>query len=63
MGMWNVFTKPYQNITRIFPTQQADVGRMIDVCKDDPNIQKIIIFAVASCRFAIRGVTSTFILR
>ena len=41
---WRAFAKPYQNITRIFPTQQADVGRMIDVCKDDANIQKIIIF-------------------
>jgi len=43
-SVWHIFAKPYQNITRIFPTQQADVGRMIDVCKNDPNIRKIIIF-------------------
>ena len=30
--LWRAFAKPYQNITRIFPTQQADVGQMIDVC-------------------------------
>ena len=44
MATWGTFAKPYQNITRIFPTQQADVGRMIDVCRDNPNIKKIVIF-------------------
>lgn len=43
-SVWHIFAKPYQNITRIFPTQQSDVGRMIDVCRNDPNIRKIIIF-------------------
>lgn len=41
---WLAVTKPFKNINRIFPTQQADIAKMIDVCKKIPNIRKIIIF-------------------
>lgn len=41
---WRAFTKPFLNINKIFPTQQEDVGKMIEVCKKIPNIKKIIIF-------------------
>lgn len=41
---WRAFTKPFLNVNRIFPTQQKDVYEMIEVCKDIPNIKKIIIF-------------------
>lgn len=41
---WLAVTKPFKNINHIFPTQQADVARMIDVCKEIPNIKKIIVF-------------------
>ncbi len=34
----------FKNVNHIFPTQQADVKKMIDICKDDKNIKKIIIF-------------------
>ena len=42
--MWLAVTKPFKNINRIFPTQQADIQKMIEVCKNDKNIKKIIIF-------------------
>ncbi len=41
---WRAFVKPFLNINKIFPTQQADIRKMIDVCKKIPNIKKIIIF-------------------
>ena len=34
----------FKNVNRIFPTQQSDVKEMIDVCKEDRNVKKIIIF-------------------
>ena len=42
--MWLAVTKPFKNINLIFPTKQKDVRKMIEVCKKDKNIQKIIIF-------------------
>lgn len=44
MGLWKAFAKPYKNINRIFPTKQKDVGEMVEVCKKDENIQKVIVF-------------------
>jgi len=44
MGIWKAFAKPYKNINHIFPTKQKDVGEMVDVCKKDKNIQRIIVF-------------------
>ena len=41
---WRAFAKPFLNINRIFPTQQEHVAKLIEVCKDIPNIKKIIIF-------------------
>ena len=40
MRLWNAVTKPFENIHRIFPTQQIEVGKMIDVCKKIPNVKK-----------------------
>ena len=34
----------FKNVNRIFPTQQSDVKEMIEVCKEDRNVKKIIIF-------------------
>lgn len=42
--MWLAVTKPFKNINLIFPTKQKDVRKMIEVCKKDKNIRKIIIF-------------------
>lgn len=42
--MWLAATKPFKNINRIFPTQQEDIRQMIEACKKDENIQRIIIF-------------------
>ena len=44
MKLWNAVTKPFKNIHRIFPTQQNEIVKMIDVCKNIPNIKRIIIF-------------------
>ena len=44
MKLWNAVAKPFKNIHRIFPTQQAEIAKMIDVCKAIPNIKRIIIF-------------------
>lgn len=45
--MWKAVAEPFMNIRRIFPTKQKYVREMIDVCKKDPNIRKIIIFGSA----------------
>lgn len=42
--MWKVFSEEFLNANRIFPTQQRDVKKFIDVCKLDNNIKKIVIF-------------------
>lgn len=42
--MWRTFGKPFLNIKKIFPTKQKYVAQMIDVCKNNPNVKKIIIF-------------------
>lgn len=42
--MWKAVTKPFMNIEKIHPQQQDAVGKMIDHCKNDENIRKIIIF-------------------
>ncbi|WP_297569147.1 nucleotidyltransferase domain-containing protein [uncultured Anaerovibrio sp.] len=44
MRLWNAVAKPFKNIHRIFPTQQIEVGKMIDVCKKIPNVKRIVIF-------------------
>lgn len=42
--MWNVVTDYFWNAPAIFPTQQKDVAAMVDLCKKDSNIQRVIIF-------------------
>ena len=42
--MWKVFSEEFLNANRIFPTQQRDVKKLIDVCKLDSNIKRIVIF-------------------
>lgn len=42
--MWNAVTKPFRNIHRIFPLKQKAVYDLIEVCRQDSNIKKIIIF-------------------
>ena len=42
--MWNAVTKPFRNIHRIFPTKQQAVYDLIEVCRKDSNIKKIVIF-------------------
>lgn len=44
MKLWNAVAKPFKNIHRIFPTQQTEIAKMIEVCKKIPNIKRIIIF-------------------
>ena len=44
MRLWNAVTTPFKNIHRIFPTQQAEIAKMIEVCKKLPHIKRIIIF-------------------
>lgn len=43
--MWKIVTdKEYQNRSLIFPTQQADVGTLVEMFSKYPEVQKIIIF-------------------
>ena len=42
--MWNAVTEPFRNIHRIFPLKQKAVRDLIEVCRQDSNIKKIIIF-------------------
>ena len=44
MKLWNAVAKPFKNIHRIFPTQQVEIAKMIDVCKNIDNVKRIIIF-------------------
>lgn len=41
---WKIFTKPYLNASRIFPTRQRYIAEMIDACYEDKNIIKAIVF-------------------
>lgn len=34
MKLWNAVAKPFKNIHRIFPTQQVEIAKMINVCKN-----------------------------
>ncbi|MBR2215233.1 MAG: nucleotidyltransferase domain-containing protein [Selenomonadaceae bacterium] len=42
--MWRAFAKPFKNINYIFPTQQQAVHDMVEVCRKDENIKKVIVF-------------------
>ena len=42
--MWKVFSEPFKNAEKIFPTQQRDVYKIVKACKKDTNIQRVIIF-------------------
>lgn len=42
--MWNVFSEPFMNAAKIFPTQQKDVHTIIERCKQDNNILRLIVF-------------------
>lgn len=61
--MWRAFGKPFLNINKIFPTKQKYVAQMIDVCKNNPNVKKLL-FSEAVLRLAvIHGAISIFILK
>lgn len=42
--MWNVFSEPFKNAARIFPTQQKDVCEIIKRYSADSNVKKLIVF-------------------
>lgn len=42
--MWKIFCKPFKNVQKIFPTKQKYIAKMVEICKSDPNIKKVIIF-------------------
>lgn len=42
--MWGVVYDDYMNANLIFPTQQRDVYHIIKICRQDPNIKKVVIF-------------------
>ena len=45
--MWKAVAKPFYNINRIFPTKQRYVAALLDECKKDPNIQRVVVFGSA----------------
>lgn len=50
--MWDVVCDDYMNANLIFPTQQHDVYHIIKICRQDPNIKKVVIFgsnATSAC--------------
>ena len=42
--MWKAVAKPFMNIEKIHPHQQEAVGKMVELCKQDPNIKRVVIF-------------------
>ena len=42
--MWKAVAKPFMNIEKIHPHQQEAVGKMVELCKHDPNIKRVVIF-------------------
>ena len=42
--MWKAVAKPFMNIEKIHPHQQEAVGKMVELCKQDPNIKHVVIF-------------------
>ena len=42
--MWRVVSEPFRNAALIFPTKQRAVKSMVDVCKEDKNVKRLIIF-------------------
>lgn len=42
--MWKVVSKPFHNAHRIFPTKQKDVYEMVQVCRKDSNIKRMVVF-------------------
>ena len=45
--MWKVVDETFTNAERIFPTKQRYVKKMIDACRNDANIKKILAFGSA----------------
>ena len=46
--MWRAVAKPYfYNINKIFPTKQKYVSKLVEECKKDPNVKRVIIFGSA----------------
>ena len=41
---WKTFDDSYSNAKLIFPTKQREVGKIIAICKEDPNIKRITVF-------------------
>ena len=42
--MWKAVAKLFMNIEKIHPHQQEAVGKMVELCKQDPNIKRVVIF-------------------
>ncbi|WP_037325540.1 nucleotidyltransferase family protein [Anaerovibrio sp. RM50] len=42
--MWKAVTTPFMNIEKINPLHQEAVRKMVDLCKEDPNIKKAVVF-------------------
>lgn len=42
--MWNVVSEYFWNAPAIHPMRQGDVAKMVNLCKYNNNIQKVIIF-------------------
>ena len=42
--MWKIVSELFMNASKIFPTQQRDVKRIIDVCKGTKEVDKLYVF-------------------
>ena len=45
--MWKAVANPFYNINRIFPTKQKYVSALLDECRKDPNIRRVVVFGSA----------------
>ena len=45
--MWKVFDDSFDNAELIFPTKQRAVGKMVEVCRKDSNVKRVIVFGSA----------------
>ena len=45
--MWKAVAKRFKNINYIFPTKQKYIAELVEKCKRDRNIKKLIVFGSA----------------
>lgn len=57
--MWKAVANPFYNINRIFPTKQKYVLALLDECRKDPNIRRVVSLAARSWPDAICGAILT----